>query len=232
MKRVYRILQKIAYRIIAVVQPEKWKEFNELKYWKTKKDEEGTLSHEHFEGYYTTHFGLDSQFYNDKRILDIGCGPRGSLEWAEGAAERVGLDPLADQYLALEAHEHDMTYVKAGSEAIPYDDHHFDVVCSFNSLDHVEDLEATIAEIKRVTRAGGLFLLLTDLNHEPTACEPQSFTWDIVSAFKPDFEIVEERHYEKQSGGLYESIREATPYDHSESKNRYGLLSCKFRRAA
>ena len=32
---------------------------------------------------------------------DIGCGPRGSLEWATMAAERVGLDPPVNKYLGF-----------------------------------------------------------------------------------------------------------------------------------
>ena len=39
------------------------------------------------------YFNLDKSFYKNKRILDVGCGPRGSLEWDDMALERVGLDP-------------------------------------------------------------------------------------------------------------------------------------------
>ncbi len=73
-------------------------------------------------------FGLPLELYDGKRVLDLGCGPRGSLEWAERAAERVGLDPLADEYQRLHSREHAMTYVAAPAEAIPFPDSHFDVV--------------------------------------------------------------------------------------------------------
>jgi len=68
-----------------------------------------------------------------------------------------------------------MNYVSSGSEHIPFVDNYFDVVCSFNSLGHVDNLEKSISEIKRVLKVGGLFLLLTDVNHEPTECEPLFF---------------------------------------------------------
>src|SRR4029079_10710133 len=100
--------------------------------------------------FYTSHFGLSASDYAGKRILDIGCGPRGSLEWADMTAERVGLDPLADEYLKLGAKNHKMSYVAAPSEKIPFPDGHFDVVCSFNSLDHVDDIPTTINKIIRV----------------------------------------------------------------------------------
>ena len=68
----------------------------ELAFWDTRLRQQGTLANDHFEYFFTTHFGLSREFYRNKSILDIGCGPRGSLEWADGAGRRVGLDPLAE----------------------------------------------------------------------------------------------------------------------------------------
>ena len=61
-----------------IVPPVRWKEFNELNYWKQRKKAEGILSNSHYKHFYTTHFGLEDSYYNNKIILDIGCGPRGS----------------------------------------------------------------------------------------------------------------------------------------------------------
>ena len=169
----------------------------EFNYWANVNKSEVKLTHKHYEYFYTEYFGLDKKFYRNLKILDIGCGPRGSLEWADEAAERVGLDPLVKRYKRLGIDQHKMQYVAARSEKIPFPDNHFDVVCSFNSLDHVDDLDQTIGEIIRVTKSGGLFLLLTDVKHKPTACEPISFSWDIIKTFYPAFEILSEKRYEK-----------------------------------
>jgi ubiquinone/menaquinone biosynthesis C-methylase UbiE len=168
--------------------------------------------------------------YRGKRILDIGCGPRGSLEWADVAAKRVGLDPLAEQYLALGAGQHKMQYVAAYSESIPFPDGHFDVVCSFNSLDHVVDLGRTIREIKRVTKRGGLLLLLVEINHQPTELEPHCLGWDSVELFKPEFVLRTQQHYECGKNGMYDSILEGLLYDHSAPVSRSAYLSALFRR--
>lgn len=204
---------------------------HELNYWRRAKRTDG-LSGDHYKDFYTKQFKLTTEFYRGKRVLDIGCGPRGSLEWAEMAAERVGLDPLAPEYLKLAARYHKMTYVAAASEAVPYGSGHFDVVCSFNSLDHVDDLDGAISEIVRVTKPGGVFLLLTEVGHEPTVCEPQEISWDVVRKFSPAFRLVEEIHYEKKAGGMYASILESLPYDHNDKTSRYGILSAKFERVA
>ncbi len=207
------------------------KEAHELAYWRKCQAKEGTLANGHYRAFYTDHFGLPYEFYAGKRILDIGCGPRGSLEWADNASERIGLDPLADRYRELGTAAHRMRYVASGSETIPFPDGYFDVVTSFNSLDHVENLERTLREITRVVKPGGSLLLLTDVNHSPTPCEPIEFGWDIVERFKADFEVESERHFEKiPKAGLYRSVEEGVTYDHTNPARRYGILSVKLRR--
>ncbi|HUT04472.1 MAG TPA: class I SAM-dependent methyltransferase [bacterium] len=227
LRRLRRILRSVAARARGA---DKTKAAHELKYWKSRKANEGTLSHNHYAFFYTTHFGLDEAFFHGKKVLDIGCGPRGSLEWADMASERVGLDPLADSYRALGIDRHKMTYVASGAEQIPFGDGYFDVVCSFNSLDHVDDLDRTVGEIIRVLAPGGLFLLLTDVNHDPTACEPIAYSWDVIEKFLAQMELVEERHFEKSSRGMYDSIRDGIFYDQDNTQKRYGILSAKFRR--
>ena len=200
-------------------------------YWKLLADEEGTLANDHFEYVYTTHFELLPGFYAGKKLLDIGCGPRGSLEWATMASERVGLDPLIETYRELGIDEHAMTYVAGYAEQIPFPDAYFDVVSSVNSLDHVNDLERAIAEIKRVVKPGGLFLLATDVNHRPRLREPHDYSWDIVRRFEPEFRALGERHFEDR-GGVHASIFEAEPFDDCVGKKRHGVLSAKLARVS
>jgi SAM-dependent methyltransferase len=211
--------------------PEKFKERHELDYWRKRHQEEsGRLGNRHYERFYTTFFGLERGFYAGKRIVDIGCGPRGSLEWADMAAERVGVDSLANEYRKLGADRHKMSYVDAGAEAMPFPDGHFDVAFSFNSLDHVDDLGRAVGEIKRIVKPGGLFLLITEVNHEATATEPQSFTFDIVDRFAPEFALLDERRFEMGEAGIYQSLEANRAYDDSDSRRRDALLCAKFER--
>ena len=118
-----------------------------------------------------------------------------SLEWADMAAERVGLDPLADDYRELGTGRHRMTYVRAGAESIPFPDGHFDVVVSMNSLDHVHDVDRAIAEMGRVAKVGGIMLLMVEINGVRTASEPHSLPIDIVDRFRPAWTVLTERCY-------------------------------------
>jgi ubiquinone/menaquinone biosynthesis C-methylase UbiE len=200
------------------------KRLAELSYWTMRRLREGALDNAHYEFFFTEHFGLDRSFYSGKRILDVGCGPRGSLEWADDVAERVGLDPLASTYRRLGSAGHDMRYVTGGAEEIPFPDGYFDVVSSFNSLDHVDSLDDAVREIVRVLAAGGTLLLVTDVNHRPTVAEPQTFGWNIVEAFAP-LRAVQLRRFEKAPSGTYETLVRAVPYDDADATPRYGVLS-------
>lgn len=226
---VQHLLRAAASFALRTFRPEKFKEKHELHFWNTKLQEEGQLRNRHYQRFYTAFFGLTPEFYTGKRIVDIGCGPRGSLEWADMAAERVGVDSLANEYRKLGADRHKMTYVDAGAESLPFADAHFDVACSFNSLDHVDDLGRAVAEIKRIVKPGGLFLLITEVNHAATPTEPQSFSFDIVDRFGPEFTTLSVRKFE-MGKNVYGSLDDAVPYDEADPSRRDALVAAMFER--
>lgn len=194
----------------------------ELAYWRSRRREEGRLRHHWYRDLFTTLFELPESFYDGKRVLDIGCGPRGSLEWATGAARRVGLDPLVADYRALGIEDHAMEYVGAPAEAMPFGDASFDVVTTINSLDHVDDLDATLGEIARVLAPGGTLLVAVDVHPRPTIAEPQVIPWDLGARLARDFTIRDEQHLEKARREGYG--RDRTPFDHTDPAERYGTL--------
>jgi SAM-dependent methyltransferase len=208
------------------------KEQAELAYWRERREDQGPLEAGAplYQRVFVDHFGLDESFYDGKRLLDIGCGPRGSLTWAGGALERVGLDPLVLKYRELQQGDHGMTYVEAGAESIPYPDGHFDVVSTINSLDHVEDVDRAIGEITRVTRTGGTLLLLVDVGHEPTPTEPHELDWDLVDRFAGAWGVVERRDYERPSDNMSSNLDASILFDHDNPERRPGVLSVRFER--
>ncbi|ANT62599.1 hypothetical protein AYJ57_19650 [Salipiger sp. CCB-MM3] len=190
----------------------KFKEAAELMYWKKiLQKSNGTFYNGHFERNFTSLFGLDRSYYDGKRMLDIGCGPLGSLEWAEGAARRVGLDPLADKYLELNRGTHKMEYVAGGSEKLPFAESSFDVVSIFNALDHVEMLDESISESQRVLSPGGDLLMIVEINHEPTVTEPHLLDENILSKFDACTVETSQVFAIRDDHNVYKSIEEANP---------------------
>lgn len=222
---IYKAAVRLTNNLAKLLPMKLW---TELLYWRLRKLDEGDLTNGHYEEFFTIHFGLSIADYKGKRVLDIGCGPRGSLEWVSAHADCFGLDPLANAYLKMGAEKHRMKYIQGISEAMPFDDASFDIVSSFNSLDHVDDLGNSIAEIKRVIKPGGYFLLIADIHPIPTVTEPSNFSWSIVDQFTDSFIVLRESHYEGHQ--LYRSIRAAIPFDHTNSTERYGILTVLFQR--
>lgn len=196
------------------------KERAELAFWSgTASQEGGRLGNDHYRFFYTDFFGLSADDYDGKSIIDIGCGPRGSLEWADGAKERVGLDSLAEKYRALGTERHAMRYVAATAEAIPFSAKHFDFVTCFNALDHVENLLAALAEIQRVLKPDGTFLLIVEVNHQPTVTEPVTVSEGALKELlEAGFEIQSWRAWPvPEDHNLYAAMRrEAVPVSDGE----------------
>jgi SAM-dependent methyltransferase len=184
----------------------------ELQYWLDRKGAEGPLRHDKYEWFYTTEFHLSRDDYANKRVLDIGCGPRGSLEWADCAAERIGLDPLADEYRSLGIDAHGMQYVSSGAETIPFPDGYFDIVATFNSLDHVDDVGAAISEMTRVTAPGGTGLVIVEVNHRATPTEPHSLPWEVFEWFRGWSVELEKRTGIGSEHNVYASYRQGDPW--------------------
>jgi SAM-dependent methyltransferase len=202
----------------------------ELAFWRGTLRPGVNVENRYYEYLFTTLFGLETQLYQGRRILDVGCGPRGSLEWASMADQRIGLDPLADAYRAFGTARHAMTYIKAGSETIPFLTGAFDIVSSFNSLDHVDNLDLSVKELARVLAPSGYLLLIVEVNHEPTLTEPIMLSWDIPARFAPSLQVVRAQCLEKPVGPIYRSIQKGVPFDFNKPTSRPGILCALLRK--
>jgi SAM-dependent methyltransferase len=184
-----------------------------LTYWLKRKAVEGELSNDHYEYIYTDHVGIEKKFFDGKKVLDIGCGPRGSLEWCKNAKTKIGLDPISSKYQKIGASRHKMEYVESGSEEIPFEDGFFDAVFCVNAIDHVRDIERSVEEIKRVTRKGGKLVMVTELGGEVDVRHPHSLGLEVVKMFCPEFEIEFKDCRKLDGGGINESAWRGTKVD-------------------
>lgn len=193
------------------------------------------MSERRFEGedrewFFTDAVGLDGEFFRGKRILDVGCGPRRELAWAEHAESRVGLDPLADRYRDLLDDDVGMRLVAGVGERMPFPDESFDVISSLNSLDHVDDVALVASEVKRVLAPGGVFLLVTDVGHRARLTEPQEFSWDVIELFRPELRLVHHRRLRDTGQGIDRSVADSQELGPEEAGP--GVLVARFEREA
>jgi ubiquinone/menaquinone biosynthesis C-methylase UbiE len=201
---------------------------HEYMYWRKQVDNYGPLKNDHYEEIFTTLFEVEKSFYDDLKILDMGCGPRGSLEWADNAAQRVGLDPLAEAYQFLINGSHAMEYTPDFAESISFDDNHFDILTSINSLDHVDKSDEVIAEMKRVVKPGGHIFITVEVCQHKKYCEPSPVNWKLAKKFTDACDIIDEKHYTYENGVAH-SIKAATPYNHDAPQTESGVLRLKLK---
>ena len=98
------------------------------------------------------------------RILNVGCGTGGfNLVAEEAGLHTVGVDADAEAIAicALKRDKGGGAFVRAAAERLPFADGSFDVVYCFSAIEHVESVEASVAEMVRVTRRGGLVYVHT-----------------------------------------------------------------------
>ena len=179
MKRlVPRPAKLLLHRIRRWAAPEQFKWARELSYWASRWEAEGGhLRNGHYQRLFVAMAGEESQeFLRDKTVADFGCGPRGSLVWAEPARVRIGIDVLSSSYLRFGIARHPMCYVCSTEDCIPLPSEYVDILFTLNAMDHVNNFATICAECLRILAPGGSFIASFNLDHPATPTEPQVLT--------------------------------------------------------
>jgi GT2 family glycosyltransferase/SAM-dependent methyltransferase len=123
--------------------------------------EQGRIRLEHYHRY-----AMALDIVKGKDVLDVACGEGyGAYFMADAARSVIGVD------ISDEAFQHaSATYTKANLQfrqgsvtALDFDDASFDVVVSFETIEHLVEQAQMLAEIRRVLRADG-FLVISSPN--------------------------------------------------------------------
>ena len=106
------------------------------------------------------------------RVLDVGTGDGQIARLAHAQANQantantattIGVDPTQAQIVEAQARAGGPAYARAGAAQLPFRDGAFDAVVACLVFEHIEEVDAAIAEVGRVLELGGRFLFF--LNH-------------------------------------------------------------------
>lgn len=132
------------------------------KTWTGERLEPGVFNETTIEHLHRYAFVLE--YTRGKKVLDIACGEGyGSALLARSAAHVTGVDIDKESVNSAKRKYNipNLSFIEGSVEKIPSEDHVFDTVVCFETLEHVAIHEILLKEITRVLKPGGLVIIST-----------------------------------------------------------------------
>jgi ubiquinone/menaquinone biosynthesis C-methylase UbiE len=175
---------------------------------------EATVEHLH-------RYAIAAEYVKGKVVLDIACGEGyGSSLLSKSASAVMGIDidvktvnDASKKYLA-----NNLKFTHGRVEEIPAADNAFDVVVSFETLEHSSEHEKIFSELKRVLKPGGVLIISTPEKKYYTDIPGFQNSFHLKEVYEHEFVKLLRNHFSHhycfyQSSGLSSVVI-------SEGKNR------------
>ena len=110
-------------------------------------------------------YSFIAEIVKDKKVCDIACGEGyGSALLAKRASKVVGVD--VDKATIQHANEtygdlESVEFIVADATGTPFEEDSFDVIVSFETLEHLSEHQQLIREFKRILKADGVLIIST-----------------------------------------------------------------------
>lgn len=125
--------------------------------WETGVNNETALEHLH-------RYALAGELSAGKQVLDIACGEGyGSALLARNAESVTGVDIDADTINKAKKKysSGNLRFINANALSTSLPDQSFDLVVCFETLEHLEEQDELLRELKRMLKPGGLLMIST-----------------------------------------------------------------------
>ena len=137
------------------------------------------ITAEHNYQWHLAKYIFASKFAENKKILDIACGSGyGSYLLSKTAKKVYGGDVnISAIKIAISHYQHpNLVYKYMNAVNLPFPDNSFDMIVSFETIEHVLNYRKFLEECKRVLRVNGIFIGAT-VNHSVVDIRQGKLFW-------------------------------------------------------
>lgn len=110
-------------------------------------------------------YAFASKFVSNKLVLDIACGTGyGSFQFADAHAKMaIGGDVSKDavEYASSRYSKSNLDFIRLDAAELPFRNRRFDVIVSFETIEHLNQLRRFLFECKRLLKNDGMFICST-----------------------------------------------------------------------
>lgn len=108
-------------------------------------------------------YALARSAVKGKRVLDAACGEGYGAallkKWGAAFVEAIDIDAETIKKANALFGQQNVRFQCHTCEELPFKDQSFDVVCSFETIEHIDHPEAFLRELKRVLKPGGVAII-------------------------------------------------------------------------
>jgi ubiquinone/menaquinone biosynthesis C-methylase UbiE len=194
-------------------------------------DQAGEMWNEHWHRYHYVR-----PLVAGKRVLDVACGEGyGSRLLAGAAANVTGVDIAKDAITharATYASQVNLAFIEASCTALPLEDAAFDVVVSFETIEHITEHDSFLDEVKRVLTPNGVLMISSPNKAEYTDAQNFHNEFHVKELYRDELQALlasrfKHLRWHSQRNGFYSMIAPEAALAINANPNIHGHLQAQ-----
>lgn len=155
----------------------------------------GRIAIEHLHRY-----ALALNHVKDKIVLDIACGEGyGSFLISDKAKQVYGVDINQEivQFASQKYKKNNLSFLEGSTSKIPLDDNTVEVIISFETIEHHDEHDEMILEMKRVLKPDGLIMMSSPDKFYYSDERNYKNIFHVKELYKNEFKVLVEKYFDQ-----------------------------------
>ena len=141
-----------------------------------------------------------SHLCKNKLVLDVACGTGYGSDYLikNGAKNVTGLDISAEaiDYAKYNYKNPNLTFIVGDATKLPFKNEYFDIIVSFETIEHINEYKKFLEECKRVLKKGGVFVCSTpNKRFNSKFLKKQLNPFHVIEFYPEEFQILMNNYF-------------------------------------